>query len=193
MAKSSEGKGKRRSRGSGGDGLPALVPGGPAPAAAMQRALRRLTGARACYGKPIEAHGHVVIPVATLRTFGGLGFGRGTAADDLAAPSAGAGEHPVRGGDPLANSGGGGGGLVDARPIGFIDIGPDGARFEPIEVASPPRRASTTLLVALGIVAASRLLGRRVGARAGSRPAWGLLLRQRRATAVPWPGRSLRR
>ena len=78
-----------------------------------QRVLARLTGARLCFGRPVEVKGRTVIPVASVRTAGGYGFG---------------GEP-----DGRQRSGGGGGGALDARPVGFIEIGPDGTRFEPID------------------------------------------------------------
>lgn len=180
MAKGSGGKrGKRRSGAGSGDEPLALVYGAVPKPPVWQRALGRLTGARACYGKPIEAHGHVVIPVATLRTLGGLGYGNGIPADDPTASPAGSAGGPAGGG------GGGGGGLIDARPVGFIDIGPDGVRFQAIDVPPPRRRASTTVLVGLGIVAASRVVVAPVVRSA--------LVRRRRAAAPPWPVRSLRR
>ncbi len=173
MGKGSDAKGKRRSRGSGGEPV-ALVSGRlPAPPV-WQRALGRLTGARACYGKPIEAQGHVVIPVATLRTFGGVGFGNGIDASAATPP-----EDPRH---PSPGSGGGGGGFIDARPVGFIDIGPGGVRYEPIEVSTPARSAGTTVLLALGIVAAARVL-RGPAAR----------ITRRSPAAGSWPVRSLRR
>jgi uncharacterized spore protein YtfJ len=162
MAK--DGKGKRRKR-EAPDAPLAVVPEGAPTVPVWQRAVTRVTGARACYGKPVEAHGHVVIPVATLRTFGGLGFGNGTPP----APDADA-----------TSSGGGGGGFVDARPIGFIDIGPDGARWQSIDAPTPARRASTTALAALGVVAATQLIVRAA-------------VRRRQAAIRPWPVRSLRR
>ncbi len=74
--------------------------------------LARLTGARLCFGRPVEVKGRTVIPVASVRTAGGYGFG----------------------GEPLGSErSGGGGGALDARPVGFIEIGPDGTRFEPID------------------------------------------------------------
>ena len=78
-----------------------------------QRVLARLTGARLCFGRPVEVKGRTVIPVASVRTAGGYGFG---------------GEP-----DGRQRSGGGGGGALDARPVGFIEIGPEGTRFEPID------------------------------------------------------------
>jgi uncharacterized spore protein YtfJ len=173
-----DGKGKRRSRTTPEAPL-AVVGEALPPTPPWQRAVGRLTGARMSFGKPVQAHGHVVIPVATLRTFGGLGFGSGTPGE----PSPGdASPNP----SPGDGSGGGGGGLVDARPVGFIDIGPDGVRYQPIEVPEPARRASTTALAALAIVVAARLLGGPLRQRANG-------LRRRRPTALPWPVQSLRR
>ena len=41
------------------------------------RALARLTGARLCFGRPVELKNRTVIPVASVRTAGGWGFGQG--------------------------------------------------------------------------------------------------------------------
>ncbi len=169
MAKDPQAKGKRRSGGSSGEPLALAAAPLPAPPV-WQRALGRLTGARACYGKPIEAYGHVVIPVATLRTLGGLGYGSGNGLSDEIAV------------DGPASVGGGGGGFIDARPVGFIDISPAGVRYEAIEVSAPTRSAGTTVLLALGTLAAARVL-RGPTAR----------LMQRSAAARRWPVRSLRR
>jgi uncharacterized spore protein YtfJ len=78
-----------------------------------QRVLARLTGARLCFGRPVEVKGRTVIPVASVRTAGRFGFG----------------------GEPVGRerSGGGGGGALDAHPVGFIEITPDGTRFERID------------------------------------------------------------
>ena len=78
-----------------------------------QRVLARLTGARLCFGRPVEVNGRTVIPVASVRTAGGYGFG----------------SEP----DGRQRSGGGGGGALDARPVGFIEIAPEGTRFESID------------------------------------------------------------
>ena len=109
--------------------------GAPVPTE-LQRAVRRLTGAGVCFGKPVEAHGHTVVPVASLRTFGGFGFGRG------AGDASGAGD----------SDGGGGGGFANARPVGFVDIGPDGVRYEPIVVHEPRRRIDAAIAVLLALV-----------------------------------------
>jgi uncharacterized spore protein YtfJ len=107
----------------------------------LRRLAARLSGARLCYGKPVEAAGRTVIPVASLRTVGGLGFGRGPTPD---------------------SSGGGGGGALEARPIGFIDVGPDGAHFQSIDDGYNALR-----LIASGTVAA--LILRRMVRRRGPR------------------------
>jgi uncharacterized spore protein YtfJ len=111
-----------------------------------QQVLAKITGAKLCYGKPIEVGAHTVVAVASVRTIGGFGFGK--AGSDSAAEG----------------SGGGGGGTLDARPVGFIEIGPDGARFHPIDDRRLPLAA-----IAGGAVAAlvlGRLLTRRRRSRA---------------------------
>jgi uncharacterized spore protein YtfJ len=104
-----------------------------------QRALARLTGARLCFGRPVEAEGRTVIPVASLRTAGGYGFG----------------------GEPgeSERSGGGGGGALDARPVGFIEIGPEGTRFERIDDGRMALRAIAAGSLAMLVV--GRVLVRR--------------------------------
>ncbi len=103
-----------------------------------QRALARLTGARLCFGRPVESKGRTVIPVASVRTAGGYGFGSEPGGRQL---------------------GGGGGGALDARPVGFIEIGPDGTRFERIDDG----RAALRVIAAgsLSVLVLGRLLVRR--------------------------------
>jgi uncharacterized spore protein YtfJ len=104
-----------------------------------QRALARLTGARLCFGRPVEAKGRTVIPVASVRTAGGYGFG----------------------GEPVGRErpGGGGGGALDARPVGFIEIGPEGTRFERIDDGRMALRAIAAGSLAMLVV--GRVLVRR--------------------------------
>ncbi len=90
-------------------------------------------GARLCYGKPVRQGDHVVIPVARVRLMGGGGFGRG--------PSDNQG------------GGGGGGGAADAAPVGFIEVGPAGARFEPIPDPDRVARLLRAVAVALTTLA----------------------------------------
>ena len=103
-----------------------------------QRVLARLTGARLCFGRPVEANGRTVIAVASVRTAGGYGFGN------------------EPGGRP---AGGGGGGALDARPVGFIEIGPEGTRFERIDDGQMPLRLLAAGSVSLLMLA--RVLARR--------------------------------
>ena len=94
-------------------------------------------GARLCFDAPVSHEARTVVPVAAVFTAGGLGFGNSS-----------------RQGDP--QEGGGGGGVLSARPVGFIELTGQDARFRPIITASDVRRA-------LALVAALLL------ARRGSR------------------------
>jgi len=101
--------------------------------------LARMTGARLCFGRPVEFRGRTVIPVASVRAAGGYGFGENAAGG--------------------AGSGSGGGGALDARPVGFIEIGPDGTRFERIDDG----RVALRMVAAgsLAMLVAGRVLLRR--------------------------------
>ncbi len=105
----------------------------------LRRVLDRATGARLCYGEPVRAGERTVIPVARVVGAGGWGFGRG--GDD--------------------GTGHGGGGYLDARPVGFIEVAPEGTRY----VALPdPDRLSRTLragAAALASLSGAAALGRR--------------------------------
>lgn len=110
-----------------------------------RKIINGLAGSRLCFGEPVRAGDHVVIPVARVRAAGGGGFGDG--------------ESPVEEGEGRnGGSGGGGGGWMDAAPAGFIDIGPDGARFESIPDPMTTARALST--------AVATLLGAALGFRA---------------------------
>jgi uncharacterized spore protein YtfJ len=86
-----------------------------------RRLVDGLAGARLCYGEPIEAGGRTVIPVARVHATGGYGFGRGEGGPD----------------DGGEGVGGGGGGRFDATPIGFIEVGAQGAQYH--EIPDPER------------------------------------------------------
>jgi uncharacterized spore protein YtfJ len=95
----------------------------------------------AVFGEPIERDGLTVIPVAKVRWGFGGGAGSGPMAGGLAIESA----------DSAARtSGQGGGGGITADPVGWIEIGPDGAEFKPIVPAMP----SPGFLLAAGATAA---------------------------------------
>ncbi|MEX1295258.1 MAG: hypothetical protein AB1Z67_03705 [Candidatus Limnocylindrales bacterium] len=68
-------------------------------------------GASAVFGEPVERDGLTVIPVAQMII--GTGAGGGTSADD--------------------ESGAGAGGGSVTRPLGYIEMGPAGALFRPIQ------------------------------------------------------------
>lgn len=101
----------------------------------MERLAERI-GARASvtavFGQPVERGDLTVIPVARVR----WGFGGGTGTGGDAAGSSGEG------------SGGGGG--VAAEPVGFVEIGPNGATFRPIAQPYP----SPLFLLVSGVTAA---------------------------------------
>jgi hypothetical protein len=129
------------------------------------------------YGKPLRLGDRAVIPVARTRVLGGFGFGSEAAGDQ----------------------GGGAGGAIDARPMGFIDVGPEGARYQAI----PPQRgrgASIAAGVAAGTLAGAAVAGTALGARRLRRLAQAALPGARRVARwsstqarLPSPLRSLRR
>jgi uncharacterized spore protein YtfJ len=103
----------------------------------MERLVERIggrAGVQAVFGEPIERDRLTVIPVARVRW--GFGGGAGRAGDAIDRAGSGSG------------SGGGGGVAVDA--IGYLEIGPGGATFQPIAQPSP----SPLVLLATGIAAA---------------------------------------
>ncbi len=109
--------------------------------ALFERLVERLGGkahVSAVFGDPIERNGITVIPVARLRWFFGAGSGSGPAAEAE--------------GDGSTSSGSGGGGGGGAEPLGYVEIGPEGATFRPIEDAN--RMPSPGLVLVAGISAA---------------------------------------
>ena len=83
----------------------------------VTEATAQALGARLCFDAPVSHGARTVIPVAGVFTAGGLGFGTSS-----------------RQGDP--QEGGGGGGVLSARPVGFIELTGEDARFRPIITAS---------------------------------------------------------
>jgi len=86
---------------------------------------------KAVFGEPISRNGKTIVPVAKIR----WGFGGGTGTG----PSSQAADAPV-------GTGTGAGGGVTAEPIGYLEIGDDGAAFKPIAAAYP----SPVFLLAAG-------------------------------------------
>jgi uncharacterized spore protein YtfJ len=107
---------------------------------------------RAVFGDPIQRGDITVIPVARVRWGFGGGAGRGPIAVGPGLGPAGA----TAGGltdDGLSGAGTGGGGGAIADPIGYLEIGPDGASFIPIGVPMP----SPGFLLAAGVAGAIML------------------------------------
>jgi uncharacterized spore protein YtfJ len=153
--------------------------------AEIRRLLRRVAGSRLTYGKAVRAGQRTIIPVSKTYIAGGFGFG----------PLGGRARDAGTGDD-----GGGGGGLVVSRPVGFIDAGPDGARFQPID--SRGRARVLAGAAAAGAVAGTVLAGTAVGTVAARRMAAALRpvaqrgaarVRRRRGGRLPSPRRLRRR
>jgi hypothetical protein len=123
----------------------------------VRKLVASLAGARLCYGEPVRSGERVVIPVSRVSGAGGGGFGGGS--------------------DPEKQSwgdGGGGGGMFEAAPVGFIDIGPEGARFEaipdPLSNARALRTGATALTTLATAAATFAAMRRRRKAGAGALP-----------------------
>jgi len=133
----------------------------PAGAALPERVLRRLTprvgGARVVYGKPVRTGEVTVIPVATVR--GGIGFGYGFGA-----------------GTAEEGGGGGGGSGLRAKPVGYIEVTPQGARFR--RIADVEGTLVAVGRAAVGLALAATILRR--GERGWRPRAYAALLTRRR-------------
>jgi uncharacterized spore protein YtfJ len=107
-----------------------------APTNRLLERMAELVGARAgvqaVFGDPVKHDNLIVIPVARVRW--GFGGGGGHADGQPSGPA----------------SGSGGGGGVAADPIGYLEIGPDGATFRPIRDPYP----SPSFLIAAGLTVA---------------------------------------
>jgi hypothetical protein len=144
--------------------------------ALFEQLARRLGGGRLVYAKPLRIGERAVIPVSRVRVRGGFGFGQGGGED-----------------------GGGAGGWLDARPAGFIDVGPEGARYEAIP-REQGRAAAIVAGVAAGALAGTAVAGTVLSARALTRLGRAALPTARRVgrwssrqARLPSPRLSLRR
>ena len=127
--------------------------GGSQELGPLQRVVDAVSRSRLTYGEPVQSGGRTVIPVSRVRATGGYGSGSGS--------------------DAEGGSGGGGGwgGHFEAVPVGFVDLGPEGARY--VEIPDPDRlhrnlRAGAAAFTAVltGLAGARRLTsGRRGGPR----------------------------
>ena len=109
---------------------------------------------RAVFGDPIERDGITIIPVARVRWGFGGGAGRGPIA---VGPGTAADGAPTEAtfDEGASGAGTGGGGGVAADPVGYLEIGPDGATFKPIASPMP----SPGFMLAAGATAALVLRG----------------------------------
>ena len=110
---------------------------------------------KAVFGEPIERDGFTIIPVAKVRWGFGGGAGRGPVA---VGPGQAGVEDTLEWNDGVqstSGAGAGGGGGMTADPVGYLEIGPDGAVFKPIVPAMP----SPGFLLAAGATAALVLRG----------------------------------
>jgi len=106
-------------------------------------------GATAVFGEPVEQDGRTVIPVAQVAIGAGAGGGTsegiGAEEQESAEESAGAGEEGAAG--VVGGAAGAGGGAL-SRPLGYIEVSADGARFVPLKRpwADPPLVIAYALL-----------------------------------------------
>ena len=118
------------------------------PADRLVERLAEMVGAKAnvkaAFGEPVARGDVTVVPVARVRWGFGGGGGRSEAAETGPA------------------SGSGGGGAVTAEPVGYLEIGPNGAEFKPISAAypSPGFLLASGLTFSIVVRALSRLLRR---------------------------------
>jgi uncharacterized spore protein YtfJ len=124
----------------------------------LERIAERVGGTanvRAVFGDPIERGGVTVIPVAKVR----WGFGGGSGTGPVAVGPGNPGTPPFSDAvdasgtttdSATRSTGAGGGGGVTADPIGWLEIGPDGATFQAIASPMP----SPGFLLAAGTTAA---------------------------------------
>lgn len=118
---------------------------------------------KAVFGDPIERDGITIIPVAKVRWGFGGGAGSGpvpvavgpgrdasTGTGEIGTDASTGGPASEPGSAMASGSGSGGGGGMTAEPVGYLEIGPDGASFIPITPAMP----SPGFLLAAGATAA---------------------------------------
>ncbi len=85
-------------------------------------------GATAVFGEPVEQEGRTVIPVAQVAI--GAGAGGGTSEGIGAEEQAGSDEEGAAG---MVGGGAGAGGGALSRPLGYIEVSAEGARFVPLK------------------------------------------------------------
>jgi uncharacterized spore protein YtfJ len=101
---------------------------------------------RAVFGDPIERNGVTIVPVARVRWVFGGGAGRGPIAVGPGPEGEGSASAAAID-EGMSGAGTGGGGGLTADPLGFLEIGPNGATFK--SIASP--MPSPGFLLAAGL------------------------------------------
>ena len=122
----------------------------------VERMAERIGGkasVRAVFGDPVERDGITVIPVARVRWGFGGGAGRGPVSLAPGTGEGGSGAGAVD--EEMSGAGSGGGGGVIAEPVGYLEIGPDGASF----ISIVPPTPSPAFMLAAGATAALVLRG----------------------------------
>jgi uncharacterized spore protein YtfJ len=113
--------------------------------------------ADAVFSPPVEQGQYKVITVAETRVGLGFGFGGGAGGDDEPQVSD-IQERTSYGG----GGGGGGGGASMARPVAIIELGPNGARVEPIIDPTKIALAFFSMLITIFSLGAKLRRGARV-------------------------------
>ncbi len=103
----------------------------------MMKELPSEVNVDAVFGTPEKYGDHVLIPVAEITYGYGIGFGSADGAGAESPETSDESESPdAAGADTPKNAGhavGGGGGIgAKARPIAYIEVGPEGAKVQPI-------------------------------------------------------------
>jgi uncharacterized spore protein YtfJ len=113
--------------------------------------IEKSANVKTVFGDPVRVGHRTIIPVATVSVSGGGGGGFGKEKEEAKGKGSGKGPFGV----------GGGGGLhVESKPVGYIEITDEGAKF----VSTPDStkialRGILSGLVAIGMVTFSAVLG----------------------------------
>ena len=108
--------------------------------------LQRKAKVDSAFGKPVTTEGRTVIPVAEVTYGFGLGFGISNPPDE----------------EPGEAEDGSGGGALRTRPLGVIEVTPEGVRVEPV-VDEQKMALATGVLIGWIVLCITRTLVRIFG------------------------------
>jgi uncharacterized spore protein YtfJ len=128
---------------------PIEVTGGPR-LLKVSEAAARVLGARLCFGDPVRQGERAIVPVASVSTTGGFGFG-------------------TTGGDAQSD-GGGWGGVFAARPAGFIEISASGTSFHRIVTTADVLQVAGAVVMLASIFGRARRRRRRAAQVVSKQP-----------------------